>query len=210
MPRMRHLYGIGLVVLMAALPLKTAGCGNTACITVTADQTAQAVCPLRGEAQQRISGQGCDDPSNLIVTVTGDGDLDGTVCCYPVNVKSNEGPLPCIAPEGNGGGFSEGDGSTAASGGEVCPGGCCPGDCGPGCATCADVLMNTAPPATLCAGASKTAFADIMDCACNGPCAGPCAAVFCAANGVSSTCLSCLMDAATSGCSSPLTTCQQN
>jgi hypothetical protein len=225
MPKLttRRLYGIGVLVFVAALPLKTGGCGNTACITVTADQLAQAsgACPSPAEAQQRLpSNQGCE-ASSTSVTVTGDGDLDGTVCCYPVNMNTTDnGDVSCFEGSGEGGSSNSfnGEGGSVSVGpgmsfasSSAAGGGVSQGLFDGGCTSCAAVLADGVSPTGFCTMTAQAAFNDLANCACGGPCSTSCPATFCTGVlGADSQCQSCLENVLTSGCSSPVTTCLQN
>src|SRR6185437_7521822 len=115
-----------LVAAIAALPIKTTGCGHTACITVTADQVAQSggTCPSAGVALSRFMDSSC--PNTDITAIDGPGTLDGELCCYPVEQNTGGPQVFC------GGGFGEcGD---CGAGGASCDGfgGCAVGGSGVG------------------------------------------------------------------------------
>jgi hypothetical protein len=217
--RMRRLYGIGLVLFVVALPFKTGGCGNTACLTVTAVQLAQnnGTCPAATAASQLITGQACNS-----VSLEGPGELDGMLCCYPVNDSTNGS---CI--EDGVGSFSTGDAlppgdgegeveeASASTGcGPCCGTGGCSSGTGGSCATCLDVLLNGVVPPSLCDGISLTAFEELETCACTSgaSCAQACGMSLC--DGMQQPpdagCVTCLGNSATSGCAAAVMNCQQN
>jgi hypothetical protein len=227
--RMRGAYGIGVVLFVAALPFKTGGCGNTACMTVTATDLAQAngVCPSPDVASQRISGQAC-----TTVTITGNGELDGALCCYPVQ-ESTGGSCDFVAgetgtgtgvvfPGGGGAGPPVGEVVASASAGTGCVGPCCGAGgsgCGgaisAGCSTCGAVLASGAATNVLC-NPALPALAELQGCACasGSACQAACSVSLCLSNGSITPpdpgCQQCLLSSATSGCAAAVANCQMN
>jgi len=136
----RLLDAVLLVAAIAALPIKTAGCGHTACITVTADMIAQngGMCPSSDIALSRFMDRNC--PNTDITAIDGPGTLDGELCCYPVE-QNTGGPQVFCGGFGEGG-FTSGQGgsttfvstSSGFAGGETATGGC--GGCGCGSGGC--------------------------------------------------------------------------
>ena len=205
---MRRLYAVGMLMMVAAMPLKAGGCGgNTACMTMTKADLAMSngVCPAMEAAQQRI-GNSCNGNR-----VLGPGQLeDGFLCCYPVDQPSNVGP--CEFAETGGTGVFQGE----VSAGTGCAGGCCTGAGGAGscfgvdggsCTTCADFFAGGTSD-NLCADAG-VAVMDLVSCACSGPCATSCSMSLCTGTGADPACQSCLM-ASSGGCDGPVGVCQVN
>jgi hypothetical protein len=138
----RLLDAVLLALAIAALPFKTMGCGHTACITVTADQLAQSggSCPSPEAALSRFMDPNC--PNTDITGVDGAGELDGELCCYPVEQNTGGPQVFCggeVSAVGVTSGFGVGMGgassfvsSSSFGGGTV--GGCggcgCNGTCG--------------------------------------------------------------------------------
>ncbi len=95
--------GVGVAILL--LPLKIGGCGKTACITVTSGQLAKngGACPSQAEALGFFTGtagsssfgnqEGCGQ--GAVTQVDGAGELDGDLCCYPVDLSGNSGESFC-------------------------------------------------------------------------------------------------------------------
>ena len=135
-PRLTDAVLIALGLL--ALPAKTTGCGHTACITVTAKQIAESggMCPSANAAFARFMDPNCPDTD--ITAVDGPGELDGELCCYPVEQKTSGPQVFCGFGTGSGigGGFGVGVGGSAtfsshSVGVGGCGGcGCSGGDCG--------------------------------------------------------------------------------
>jgi hypothetical protein len=80
-----------VVVALLALPWKVASCGRTACITVTSAELAKngGACPTPVSAMMRFSNVEC---GGGVSSVDSQGELDGTLCCYAVELSdaSNE------------------------------------------------------------------------------------------------------------------------
>jgi hypothetical protein len=97
---------IGVLVAVVLLPFKIGGCGHTACLTVTAKDLAMnnGACPSVGDAQTRFAGDGMTSPFGVtqscelgggVAVVDGPGELDGELCCYPVDLADNSGEEAC-------------------------------------------------------------------------------------------------------------------
>jgi hypothetical protein len=189
-----------LVALFAlALPLKAAGCGRTACFTVTSSQLVQGACPGVNIAERRLEGTDCATQER-IATVDGPGTLDNDLCCYPVTfADSNSGPMPC----GGGGsstvttvGFAVGVGASGTAS-------------GPSCLSCNVFLAGMSGP--LCSSGPTPAIdAEIalQDCACAAAsCQADCAATLCGVgNAPDDACRACLLQA----CAMEVTACKQS
>ena len=218
----RRLYGIGVVLFVSALPLKVGGCGDTACFTVTNDQLTNGQCPSIQMAQARFMGNGC--PTNNSITVKGNGELDGTLCCYPVDQQDQQNfEAPCPIQGGIGGDSSSvGDNGAGAGGPGVGPGGTFAAGVtatvavgvtssatGGPCATCSQVLNGSASSSALCGGNAVIAFKELASCACTGVCANACQANLCDSSPTTPFCVSCLASAM-GGCGGQLMSCEGN
>lgn len=182
-----------LTVFALALPFKAAGCGRTACITVTASQLQNGACPMPNAAQARFSSALCPGP-----TVEGPGILDDGLCCYPVEVADSS--VNCATLSGTGvGAFAA---SASASGGFGGTG----GTGGSSGSTCAEALKGA--PFTQVTGTAHTNLTNLEMCACGSgsDCAMICDQDLCIGNAPANGCTNCLL----STCSMQLLVCQES
>jgi hypothetical protein len=181
---------IMVLVAVVALPLKAGGCGSSACITVTPAQLAGGACPSMDVAKARLVAT-C--PAS-IVDVSGPGTLDGNLCCYPVDTRSqNTGFDPCAL--GDLGDLGVGGSGTGSGGVPVC-------------STCLAAL-NGVDPSQLCPGA-ESFFEDVVSCFCAAgeTCAGVCADSLCGGTAVLGACTSCVESS--TQCAAVVGTCENN
>jgi hypothetical protein len=190
-----------LLAAVVILPLKSGGCGRTACITLTQAQLANTagMCPDAMTAQSRLVDT--VDCSGPVASVDGPGDLsDGNLCCYPVTLTDSNASEDCGS--GVGGGFS-GEVSVSSSvsgiGGFGGAGGGLPSMC----ATCPEALTG-APFNDVCS-AEQPLLSALQICACNGTCMSLCDPTLCVGNQPDNGCLSCLQ----TSCNAQLMACQQ-
>jgi hypothetical protein len=205
-----HASVVIILALALALPVAAGSCGRTACITVTAMDLVNGVCPSAAVAQARFADPTC---GGNITSVDGAGSLDDGLCCYPVS--EGDGP-PGVDPGcsstatdtefpdtdqdsdtdsqtetffgvgGSGGGGTGGSGSCAK-------------------ATCASALAGSVPFSQVC-GAPTASLDALVACACAPTCLSACSPTLCVMNAPDDGCLSCLE----TSCASQLATCQSN
>ncbi|APR83523.1 Hypothetical protein A7982_08872 [Minicystis rosea] len=190
---------MAVVVAMALVPMKTAGCGGkTVCIKATA-----GTCPSSSEVT-KFFGDGC---SSEISSVDGEGTFDGQFCCYPVTPFSGSFTDDVTVGCFGSGGFAEGgfggiggcDGCGCGACGGVDVGGA--GGVGGGCANCISQVSNGGDPDSLCP-ISVEPFNQLLDCACS-VCQVECVDSTCASASLTSTCADCLQ----SNCSAVFINC---
>jgi hypothetical protein len=189
-----------VVLFVAALPIKTGGCGRTACITVSASQLVNGACPSAAVAQARFADTTCG--SGAITSVDGAGSLDDGFCCYPVTEGDGNpnGPVECGVGGGmgvtTGTGFFGNGGSITGFGGSGGSGTC---------STCSAALSGAVPFGQVCAGPS-TLLDALEVCACSATCGSACNPTLCVKNAPDDGCASCLQLA----CPSQLAACRTN
>jgi hypothetical protein len=184
-----------------ALPLTSAGCGQTACFTWSEDEGA---CPAQRSALEFFQNPMC--PTS-IVSVDSEGDHSNDLCCYAVTKKESPGgsfdEASCgLLPPGSSGGVG-GFGGTAVT---VGSGSTLPDEPPSSCRHCAQVLANPTSFSPLFCSGSQPLFDTVRACLCEGACTSSCSGNFCMNRASDSACLSCLADSAT-GCGAEFDKC---